>query len=139
MSSIDTDNTSFDEYLFDLDSEAVDALDGRILSPGQKVIRSPYNHVLVVADTPDHRRQFIELGFVWDEPTRYNRVKDEVDKLSKRVSYGTIRSIDVALNLNMSVTIIEEIFEDLIQTGDYKWGDDDKNSQGVVYKVIVKR
>lgn len=139
MNNFDINSPQFDEFLFDLDSEAVDALDGRILSPGQKVIRSPHNHALVVADTPDHRRAFVELGFVWDEPTRYIRVKNEVDKLSKRVSYGSIRSIDVAHNLNMSISVIEEIFEDLIQTGDYYWGDEDKKSQGVVYKVIVKR
>lgn len=140
MSKIDINSDEFKkEFITDLIEEAVDAWDGKILGPGQSVIRSPYNSALVVADTHDNRIRFVELGFVWDEPTRIKRVKSEVDKLSKMVNYGDIRSTDVAYNLNMSVSAIETIFDQLVQTQDYYFGDNAKDSHGKPCLVIVKR
>lgn len=140
MSRIDINSNEFEkEYITSLIDEAVDAYDGKILGPNQKVIRSPYNEALVVADSPDNRRRFVELGFVWDEPTRIERVKNEVDKRSKMQSYGDIRSTDVADSLNMSVSVVEKIFHHLVQTQDYFFDDDAKDLNGKPCLVIVKR
>ncbi|MBR6437336.1 MAG: hypothetical protein IKS45_12595 [Thermoguttaceae bacterium] len=140
MSNFDINSPEFEnEYLVVLDSETVDAYDGCILNPGQVVIRSPQNHSLVVADSQDHRLLFKELGFVWDEPTRFSLVKDEIDRLSIMFSFGSIRTTDVANNLNMSIAVIEDIFDDLVQTRNYIWGADAKDSNGQPCKVIVKR
>lgn len=140
MSNFDINSLEFEkEFITDLKEEAVDAYDGKILVPVRKVIRSPYNDALVVADSPDNRRRFVELGYVWDEPTRIKRVKKEVDKLSKMTSYGDIRSTDVANNLHMRVSVIEEIFDYLVQTQDYYFDDDATDSTGKACLVIVKR
>lgn len=141
MSSIDINSEEFKkEFITDLVEEAVDAWDGKILGPGQMVIRSPHNTALVVADSPDNRVRFVELGFVWDEPTRIKRVQKEVDKLAKMGrSYGDIRSTDVAYRLNMSVSVIEQIFNLLVQTQDYYLGNEAKDSHGNPCLVILKR
>ena len=154
MSNFDINSPEFDTYLTVLDSEFVDALDGHILSPGQKVIRSPHNHALVVADSLDHRRKFVELGFAWDEPTRIklikaneedriNIVKKKVDELSLLPSHGNIRSVDIVRKLDrklgMSVSIVESIFEIMVQTNDYYFGDDSTDATGASCKVIIKR
>lgn len=140
MNNFNINGPEFEKnYIMDLTGEAVDAYDGKILEPGQMVIRSPYNEALAVADTPDNRQRFVELGFAWDEPTRIKRVKKEVDKLSKLSSYGDIRSTDIAGNLNMSVSKIEEIFKLLVQTQDYFFDDDAKDVNGKPCLVIVKR
>ena len=140
MSSIDTNSDEFkNEFITELADEAVDAWDGKILGPGQAVIRSPHNAALVVSDSPDNRVRFVELGCVWDEPTRIKRVQKEVDKLSKMKSYGDIRSTDVAYNLKMSVSAIESIFHALVQTQDYYFGENAKDSHGKPCLVIIKR
>ena len=139
MSNSVLSDSHFDDYLIELQTEAVDACDGKILFPGQVVIRSPFNESLVSADTPDHRRLFADLGYVWDEPTRIRRVKAEVDKRSKHSSFGNIRSVDVANELKMSVAQVEEIFETLVQTSDYYFEKDAVDSTGASCLVIVKR
>ena len=139
MSNSVLSDSHFDDYLIELKSEAVDACDGKILSPGQIVIRSPFNESLASADTPDHRRLFAELGYVWDAPTRIRRVKAEVDKRSKLSGYGNIRSVDIANELKMGVTQVEEIFDKLVQTSDYYFEKDAVDSTGASCLVIVKR
>ena len=133
-------DSHFDDYLIKLKSEAVDACDGTILSPGQVVIRSPFNESLVSADSSDHRRLFAELGFVWDEPTRIRRVKAEVDKYSKLRSFGNIRSVDIANELKMSVSQVESVFLALVQTSDYYFDENEAvDSTGKECLTIVKR
>ena len=139
MSNSVLSDSPFDDYLIELKSEAVDACDGKILSPGQVVIRSPFNESLVSADTPDHRRLFAELGYVWDEPTRIRRVKAEVDKRSKHSSFGNIRSVDIANDLKMSVSQVESVFQTLVQTSDYYFEKDAVDSTGKECLTIVKR
>lgn len=141
MSFFDINSTDFEkDYLTVLDAETVDALDGSILSPGQTVIRSPYNHALVVADSPDNRQHFVDWGFVWDEPTRVKRVKEEVDMLLKFESYGgSVRSKDVARPLKMDVAVVENILESLVQTQDYDWGESVTDLNGTSCRVITKR
>ena len=139
MNNFDISSPQFDVYLTELQSEAVDAYDGRILAPGLIVIRSPLNESLVSAYSPDHRRKFAELGYVWDEPTRMRRVKNEVDQRSKHSSFGNIRSVDVANELKMSVAQVEEIFNALVQSSDYYFEKDAVDSTGASCLVIVKR
>ena len=139
MNNYDISSPQFDVYITELKSEAVDAYDGRILAPGQTVIRSPLNESLVSADSPDHRRKFAELGYVWDEPTRIRRVKIEVDKRARHSAFGNIRSVDVANELKMSVAQVEEIFDALVQTSDYYFEKDAVDSTGAACLVIVKR
>ncbi len=139
MSNSVLSDSLFDEYLIELKSEAVDACDGKILSPGQIVIRSPFNESLASADTPDHRRLFADLGYVWDKPTRIRRVKAEVDKRSKHSSYGNIRSVDIANDLKIRVSQVEEIFNALVKTSDYYFEQNAVDSTGASCLVIVKR
>ena len=94
---------------------------------------------LVSADTPDHRRLFAESGYVWDKPTRIRRVKAEVDKRSKHSGFGNIRSVDVANELKMSVSLVEDVFQILVQTSDYYFEDAAVDSTGKECLTIVKR
>ena len=139
MSNSALSDSHFDDYLIELKSEAVDACNGKILFPGQVVIRSPFNESLVSADTPDHRRLFAESGYVWDKPTRIRRVKAEVDKRSKHSGFGNIRSVDVANELKMSVSQVEDVFRILVQTSDYYFEDAAVDSTGKECLTIVKR
>ena len=139
MSNFDLTDSFFIDYLTELKSEAVDACDGKILSPGQVVIRSSFNESLVSADSPDHRRLFAELGYVWDEPTRIRRVKAEVDKRSKYSGFGNIRSVDIANELKMRVSQVEDVFKILVQTSDYYFEEAAVDSTGKECLTIVKR
>ena len=139
MSNSALSDSHFDDYLIELQTEAVDACNGKILFPGQVVIRSPFNESLVSADTPDHRRLFAELGYVWDEPTRIRRIKAEVDKRSRHSGFGNIRSVDIANELKMRVSQVEDVFQTMVQTSDYYFGDDSTDATGATCKVIVKR
>ena len=109
---------NFESCLKPLDTPQLDALDGKILPAGAMVIYSPLNPGLVVEDTPENRKRFLQSGCVWDEPTRILRVKELVNQLSARKDYGNIRTVDIAYELCMSVAAAENVFHVLVQQSD---------------------
>ncbi len=93
--------------------EQIDCLDGKILPAGTTVICSPLNLYLVAKDSPERQKLFINSSYAWDEQTRFLRVKNRIDALANQTSYGNIRSIDIANDLTIEITLVEKYFNQL--------------------------